>query len=158
MANVKYFKDVETLEDVRVRLIAHLQEIDPKSRKFETMIRQYEDACKKVGEIHENQKGEKYKKAVSTSPEDFALLVMKIMSMQGVSLERVGTWFWASGNTKKYKSELAKMGFWWNRQRTVWQWHDPSEGKYRKSKKSSGLLKAIYGTMVIKGEEGEEVA
>lgn len=157
MANTAYFKNVETLEDVRVRLIEHLQKINPKSGKFETMIKQYEKACEKVGDVHANQKGEKYKNSVSTSPEDFAKLVIKIMAMQGVSLERVGTWFWASGNTKAYKSELKELGFWWNKQRSVWQWHDPSEGRYRKSRKSSGLLKAIYGDTVIKASE-EEVA
>ena len=159
MANVNYFKNVETLEDVRVRLIQNLQNIDPKSRSFKTMVGQYEKAYAKHIADHINKKGEPYKENVETPSEEFLNIILTIMMMDGVTLERVGTWFWASGNTKSYKTELKKLGFWWNQKRAVWQWHDKkAEGNGWKSRKHSAVIKAIYGETVIKSEAEEEGA
>ena len=159
MANVRYFKNVATLEDVRVRLIQHLHEVDPKSRRFKTVISQYEKAYEEFRSAHVKKNGEPYIERASTEPDEFLNIIINIMMMDGVNLERVGTWFWASGNTKTYKAELKKLGFWWNKDRLVWQWHDKNaEGRSRKSKKNSGLIKAIYGETVIKADAEEEGA
>lgn len=158
MGRTNYFKNVETLEDVRVRLIENLQNCNPRYPSFKTMLGQYEAAYNAHSADHVKADGTPYKAAVSTSAEEFLHIITSIMAMDGVQVDRVGTWFWASGNTKTYKAELKNLGFWWNRNRGVWQWHDPKEGKYRPSKKGSGLVKAIHGVTVVKAADDESAA
>lgn len=111
MARVNYFKGAETLEDVREKLIQHLQEIDPKSGKFETMVRQYLASCEENGKKHKNKYGKLYegKSEVKISPEDFRSLMTKILAMKGVKIAIEGRWIWASGDTKKYSKELSEL-------------------------------------------------
>lgn len=158
MANVNYFKNVETLEDVWEKLIENLQEIDPKNRSFKTMTRQYEKEYLKHISNHTNKKGEPYIEKFETPPDKFLNIILGIFMMDGVQLERVGTWLWASGNTKTHREDLIKLGFWWNKKRLVWQWHDPAQGKGRNSKKGTKALKAVHGNVVIKANAEEEGA
>ncbi len=109
MARVSYFQGAETLEDIRVKLIDHLREIDPKSGRFETMIDQYQKACVKIGDNHKSRKGKIYEKRVAIAPSAFASVVQRILALDGVEIRNEGTWFWVSGNTKAHKDELGKI-------------------------------------------------
>lgn len=110
MANVSYFKGVQTLEDIRVKLIENLKELDSDSGKFQTMMEQYNKAWLKVGENHKSRKGKIYAKRIdSISPKDFASMMQRILAMDGVEIKNEGTWFWVSGNTEAHKKELGAI-------------------------------------------------
>lgn len=110
MARVNYFKGVETLEDVRATLIEKLQELDPKSGRWDTMFTQYLRACDTVGAKHKSRKGKIYEGHVAISPGQFAILAQKILGMEGVNLKVEGTWVWIYGNTKANKQQLGELG------------------------------------------------
>ena len=153
-----YFKDCATLEQVRERFIVSVQEVKPGSKTAAALLEQYRTAYETHKADRVNSDGVPYHKEATINADDFAKLVYAVLAMEGVELELVGTWFWASGNTKPYKKELLGLKFWWNKKRQVWQWHDPSEGKYRPSKKSSGLVRIINGSKVIKTVTSEDEA
>ena len=130
MARVNYFAGVQTLEDVKDKLIENLKAIDPKSPKFKTMMKQYENAYNAYNALHHTKAGKVFQKPFLMTPEKWAELSMKMLAMDGVKLERSGRWYRATGETKPKKEELKALGFFWNGK--VWQWHDVADSKYYK--------------------------
>jgi hypothetical protein len=112
MARVNYFKGAETLEDVRMMLIEKLREIDPNSKRLETLNDQFQRACVTYGDKHRSKKGKIYAtgKYAKISPAAFSKLVGKIAKMEGVTCYVEGSWIWIKGNTKTYRKELAELG------------------------------------------------
>ena len=60
--------------------------------------------------------------------------------MPGVNVEVCGSWIWATGNTKAYKSALKELGFKWASRKSAWYFH---VGPYRKRSKSELSLDEI---------------
>lgn len=112
MARTSYFKGVECLEDVREKLIENLRSLDPKSQRFETMIEQYQKSCVKLCDKRKSKAGKIYdsKKRVAIPPKEFASLMHKILSLDGITSYRDGAWMWFKGETKKHSKELAAIG------------------------------------------------
>lgn len=135
MANIKYFKEVAALENVQDQFINYLDELDPKSGKFETMLKQYRETYEANRKKHFTKRGAIFEMDFETSAEQFAEIVMYVKALPDVTLERVGRWLYASGDTKPHKETLKEYGFFWSGKRKCWMWHDPADvsNKYRKS-------------------------
>lgn len=124
MANIRYFKGCETLEDVRDLLALHIQNLKPESKSYSTMLRQYEEAYKEYSDKHKNRSGKIYIQPVSTSPERFRKFIETMLSYEGVTVERVGTWYHIYGETKPHKDEIRSFGAGWRWREEKWKWHD----------------------------------
>ncbi len=146
----KYFSNIKTLEDVREQFLAYLATTKRPSKAF---FEQYLENAVKYQSEHISMAGKQYQKSAKTAPDEFAAMVLAIKNMQGVKLELVGRYLWASGATYNFKSELKKYGFIWNRKRSVWMWEDLGNGKGLKSSLDTDSLKAKYGASTIYDNE-----
>lgn len=95
--------------------------------------------------IGSDQKEHIYRYNQATESEMVAKFYAAVAArMGGVTLEIIGTWLWATGDTRPHKDTLKAMGFWWNAKRACWQWH---VGQYhsRRSPLSTDALRRVYG-------------
>lgn len=142
----KYFSNIVTLEDVREQFLAHLATTKKPSKAF---FEQYLENANKFKSAHISMAGKLYQKEAKTSADDFAMMVLTIKNMDGVKLELVGRYLWASGKTYNFKAELKKYGFIWNRKRNCWMWEDLGNGKGLKSELDTASLKSKYGARTV---------
>ena len=142
----KYFSNIATLEDVRQQFLAHIATGKKPSKAF---FEQYLTVAEQFKSEHVSMEGKSFKREAKTSAEDFAKMVLSIKTMQGVKLELVGRYLWASGNTYSFKNDLKNYGFIWNRKRSVWMWQDLGTGKGLSSKLDTESLKSKYGASII---------
>jgi hypothetical protein len=85
----------------------------------------------------------RYDRATET---ELAEMISKVISIEGVTVEIIGTWLWVSGDTYDCKSYLKECGFKWARGKKSWYFHT---GSYRKfSKKSYGMddIRSMWGS------------
>ena len=102
------------------------------------------------GKEHTYRYNEKTEKKIQAALQ--ALLALK---MDNVKIELVGTWVWASGDTRPHKEELKKAGLIWHGKRKLWYWR--VRGGPRKY---TGLpfndLRKLYGSKEYKPEESQK--
>ncbi len=72
--------------------------------------------------------------------EQLAAIYEKIKHFQGITIEVAGTWFWLTGNTYPYRTELKGIGFKWAGKKKAWYFH---EGEYKKETRRNWDLNEI---------------
>lgn len=149
---MKFFKDVKTLEELKQeykRLAKlHHPDVGGDHETMKLVNSEYDEMVKilKNGNTDKNQDSD-------VDLEDFKEVIEKLIIYDDIILEIVGTWLWASGDTKPHKELLSKeLGFFWNPKREVWQKKpkDQQNKKFVNSKKSDEELKRMYGSKKVK--------
>lgn len=66
--------------------------------------------------------------------------------MQNVTVELVGTWIWAHGDTRPHRDTLKKLGYIWHSKRKMWYFRTARNKRRYANKMSFDDLRAIYGS------------
>lgn len=74
--------------------------------------------------------------------------------MDGVEVELIGLWIWVSGNTKPYKEQLKKLGFFYKPSKMSWACDNGVKAMSRKSH-TMQEIKSWYGSSRYSSEELE---
>ena len=123
----KYFKDINTLEELRRQYRDLLKKYHPDNANGSTEATQeinaeYDRLFKMLKDRHEsksadnqNTKQSDYSQNMYDWENDKALheVLEKIINFNGIDIEIAGQWIWISGNTYAYKKELKEIGFKW---------------------------------------------
>lgn len=159
---MKYFKEVNTLEELRKQYRDLLKLYHPDNANGSTEITQqinaeYDQLFKILKNRHEthsaddNQNSTDFNNMKYDFTEDQILreMLQKIIHMHNATIEVVGAWLWISGNTYQYKKELKSLGFKWASQKKMWYWH--SEAFRKKSHKSLSMndIRNYYGSTEV---------
>ena len=119
----KYFKDVNTLEELRKQYKDLLKKFHPDNANGSTEATQeinaeYDKLFKVLKNRHESTSADskdgnqsEYNQNMYDWENDKALreILEKIINFDGIEIEIVGQWIWISGNTYGYKKELKEM-------------------------------------------------
>jgi len=159
----KYFKDVNTLEELRRQYRDLLKKHHPDNANGSTAATQeinaeYDRLFKALKDRHEsksadnsNTKQSDYSQNMYDWENDKALreVLEKIINFNGIDIEIAGQWIWISGNTYTYKKELKEFGFKWASQKKQWYWH--SEIFRKKSHKTLSMedIRNYYGSTKV---------
>lgn len=163
---MKYFKDVNTLEQLRRQYKELLKRFHPDNANGSTEATQeinaeYDQLFKILKNKHENNshktadsttdKGSDYSKNMYDWENDKALreVLQQIINFDGIEIEIVGAWIWVSGNTYSYKKELKELGFKWASQKKQWYFH--TDAFRKKSHKSLSMedIRSYYGSTKV---------
>lgn len=82
---------------------------------------------------------------------DYADILQKLFSIDGIEIELCGSWLWISGNTREYKEQLKEWGCKWSNNNKAWYWYS---GEYhRKSRKRYTMdeIRDLHGSERITG-------
>lgn len=152
---MKYFTDCKTVEAVKRRYKDLAKQLHPDcggdAEKFKEMSAEFEIAFKLYKDIHEEARAEEAEGATEDTEDtaaDWKEKIDGLMHMDGVNLEIIGSWIWATGNTYQWKEDLKNKGFRWSKSKKAW-YHTgestPPAKKYRGTCKSLNEVRAKWG-------------
>lgn len=152
-----YFKSCKTIEDVKETFRDLAKKLHPDcggdAEQFKKMMAEYTIIFKRLKNVHRT--GEKKTEQEShteytESPEEFADIINKVIHLDGVEIDIVGTWVWLSGNTYPHRETIKAAGFFFSSKHKKWYYN----GSTKKSKKHSKLtyeqVKDIHGCKTVK--------
>lgn len=159
---MRYFKDCRTIEDVKKRYRELAKKLHPdcggSAEEFKCMSAEYEEAFERCKNVHINAEGETYEKETAETPEEFADLIEKLLHMDGVHIEIIGSWVWLTGNTMIYKDEIKAAGFWWSKSKRAWYYNGSEHKTRRRGRYSMDGLRMKWGTIEVEKEPQRKLA
>ena len=168
----KYFKDINTLEELRKQYRDLLkkyhpdnaggnteacQEINAEYDKLFKILKDRHESKSTGGHNDQNTKQSDYSQNMYDWENDKALreTLEKIINFDGIEIEIAGQWIWISGNTYTYRKDLKEIGFKWASQKKQWYFH--TEIFRKKSRKSLSMddIRSYYGSTRVQTMQKE---
>ena len=144
---MKYFEKLHTLAEIKReyhRLTKlHHPDVGGDTATMQEINRQYKEA---VEWIARHGEGRDRQDAAREVPEEYAAAVAAVVNLDGIELELVGTWIWATGNTRVHKDALKAAGYRWASKKLAWYWRPEEEAAARGSRKSLEEIREKYGS------------
>lgn len=163
-----YFKDINTLEELRKQYkellkkyhpdnggdVAIMQEVNAEYDKLFKVLKDKHDSTAK-----DNEKSD-YEANMYDWENDKALreVLEKIINFDGIEILICGQWIWVDGNTYSYKKELKEIGFKWASQKRKWYFHTDTFRKKSRKTLSMEDIQSYYGSTTVKGMDKKQIA
>lgn len=159
---MKYFKNIETLEELRKQYKELLKTHHPDNggnvADMQEINSEYDRLFKVLKNKHESKTADSEKATYDNMKYDFAEdeqlreMLQKIISFSNATIEICRSWLWAF-NSYEYRKELKEMGFKYAPKKQAWYWH--SEAFRKKGKKALSMddIRNYYGSTEIKTED-----
>jgi len=153
MMNKNYFEDAKTLEDVKQLYKKLARELHPDcnpgkdtTADFQRMQQQYNEAFKRLKNVHVNKDGETYTKETEETPEQYADIINALLRCPGLMIELCGSWLWITGNTREHTDTLKALHFRWSRNKSAWYFHFEPYRKHSKKSVDLDTIRSMYGS------------
>jgi len=144
---MKYFEKLHTLAEIKReyhRLTKlHHPDVGGDTATMQEINRQYKEA---LAWIEKHGEGKDRQDAAQEVPEEFMAAVAAVVNLDGIILDLVGAWIWATGNTRTHKEALKAAGFRWASKKFAWYWRPEWAAVGKGSKKSLDEIKDKYGS------------
>ena len=164
---MRYFKNVETLEELRKQYKELLKKYHPDNPNGSTEATQevnaeYDNLFKVLKDRHEHKTEQtsdsdkkNYDNMKYNFEEDEKLreVLQAIIHLSDITIEICGSWIWISGNTYQHKTELKEHGFKFASKKKQWYWHTEAFRKRGKKALSMEDIRNYYGSTEVKTEE-----
>ena len=83
---------------------------------------------------------------VNEMPEEFRIVIEKLLSIPDIIIELCGNWVWVSGETKAHKEEIKAAGCFWTKKKGMWYWRCAKDAHHGKSNASMADIRRKYGS------------
>lgn len=80
--------------------------------------------------------------------------VAEVIGLEGLIVELVGRWIWATGDTWTHRARLKASAFYWAAKKKAWYWHKPEDSVARGGKKSLEEIRSKYGSKILRAGAG----
>lgn len=156
----KFFNNIETLEELkkeyRKLVVKHHPDNGGDGKIFNQIKVEYEKMFNLVKDTHKNADGETYQKQTDEVASEFIDLINKLMELEAITIEIIGSFVWVGGETKPHKDQLKELKFKWSSNKTMW-YKAPDDYKKRSRKKYAiDDLRNMYGTTGEQGSKGKK--
>lgn len=171
-----YFKDVQTLEELRKQYRDLLKKYHPDNENGSEEITkaintEYERLFKILKNKHDSrQQNTRSSNATGNNDSsynnmkyDFAEderlreMLQKIIYFSDITIEIIGNWIWISGNTYQYRKELKELGFKFAGQKKCWYWHSESYRKKSHKRLSMDDIRNYYGSTEVEPDRRQRL-
>lgn len=160
---MKYFKNVNTLEELRKQYKELLKKHHPDNGGSEEATKAinavYEQLFKVLKNRHESKaSGAESKSSYNDMKYDFTEdvklreVLQKIIHFEGITIEICGSFIWVSGNTYQYKKQFKEFGFLWASQKKQWYWRPETYVKRSHKTLSMQDIRNYYGSTEVQPE------
>jgi hypothetical protein len=151
-----FFENVKTLDELKKQYKKLCKQYHPDNggdaETMKAVNAEYDEVFARVKNIRETADGRTYTAAESTTekPEEFMNIINRIIGLDGIIIELIGTWIWVTGDTYKCKESLKAAGFKWCGKKKAWSWHRPEDAKISKKKFTLDEIRSKFGSEEIK--------
>ena len=151
-----YFKSCKTIEDVKEVYRKLAKKLHPdcggNAEEFKKMSAEYTTAYNRFKNIHRDQKTDQTEKTEyrEYTAEEFADIINKVIHLDGVEIEIVGTWVWLSGNTYPHRETIKAAGFFFSSKHKKWYFNGSTKKSRKHSKLSYEEVKNLHGCKTVK--------
>ncbi len=153
---MKYFNNINNLEELKKeykRLVIKLhpdlnKEIDT-TKEFVEMQKCYDIVFNQVKFNHVNFKGETYREETQETPEEFKNIINKIVTIEGINIDIIGSWVWVTGNTYSCRDLLKQLNFKWCNNKKAWSYHSTDYKKRSRKTYTLDYLKDTFGCVSV---------
>ena len=158
----KYFKDVNTLEELRRQYRDLLKRFHPDNAngsteatqeinaEYDRLFKLLKDRHEKSADSNEDNAKTAFNNMKYDFTEDAKLREMlgKIIGFDGITIEIIGNWIWAF-DSYIYHKELKELGFRYARNKKAWYFH--TDAFRKKSHKSLSMedIRNYYGSTEV---------
>ena len=162
-----YFMGCETIEDVKARFKELAKRLHPdnggNAEEFKKMMSEYTIAFNRYKNKHKatNEGQDSNHEGSSTeTAEEFAELIEKLLKMEGVKIEIIGSWIWLTGNTYAYRDQIKELRFFWSTTHKAWYYTgEDKKGRQKGRYRKVNDLKKKWGcTDVGNGRDAKKLA
>ena len=122
---LKFFNGIKTLEELKKKYRELCMKYHPDLGGDEETMKaingEYDAVFPRVKNVHYSAKKEEYYERETNETSDmFKDIIERLIHMEGVVSEIVGSFIWLSGNTRTYKEQIKSMGFKWHSAKEMW--------------------------------------
>lgn len=163
---MKWFKDISTLEDLQKKykqlVIKHHPDNGGSNDAIKEINAEYDILFKKLKNGYEHfesyQKSTNRQKQAYDSVKDIKIreMIVKLSRFQGLVIELCGVWLWVTGDTKRYKEELKKLGLHYAPQKKCWYIHWDEFVQHGTKSSSMSHIRTKYGSTIINIDNQEK--
>lgn len=155
---MKFFKDIETLEDLRnqYKTLVYIHHPDKGGNveDMQALNNEYEKLREIYKNKHRTKEGKVYTKQSTAEdvPDKFVEIINDIIKFN-VRIEIIGEWIWVF-NAYQCKDILKQKGFFYCSNKKAWAWaENPKTNKFKLTLKQ---IRNIYDSQVIKDIEQQQ--
>jgi hypothetical protein len=155
---MKWFNDCKTLEEVKAAYKKLAKQYHPDlggdTATMQAINTEYTFACAKTikganlsDEQTENEMrfSEAYRKAIE-----------QVIHLEGITVELVGMWLWATGQTYFFRKQLKSAGFFFAPKKQAWYFRTDEYRVNKSSGKSLEQIRRKYGSEVLTGDKPKQ--
>lgn len=152
----KFFENVKTLEELRKEYHSLAMKFHPDreggdTKTMQAINAQYEKLTKKLINAHEDYSDDRKDWEMHVS-EELMIKIGKIIHLQGVNIELIGSWLWLSGNTYAVREILKAEGFKFSPPKCAWYFHSGEYIKRNNTLHSMDELRNLWGHQEIESK------
>ena len=151
----RYFDHITTADELRKEYhrlaMIHHPDHGGDTATMQAINAQYDEAGKRIasGAAARRPETEGTGAAESFNAAAFRAAVMAAVRWPDITLELVGSWLWATGNTFGHREALKAAGYRWSKGHKAWYYHDETAAVRKASKLSLEEIKVKYGSSRI---------
>lgn len=126
---------------------ADMQQINA---EYEYLMKAGLESVKNSTDINEQRAWSDYKQ--------YADILQKIIFLEGLKIEIIGSWLWLSGNTYTHYETIKNAGFRFSASKKSWYWYNGIDtAKHYRGRYNMAQLRAKHGAVVIESEEQKKI-
>jgi len=158
MMNGTYFKNISTLEQLRTAYHCLIRNNHPDNggtwtgKDFAAMTKEYKAFFKELEKwdtTHTREDATAAERNKYNKKQDQAIrrAMRKVVHLNGINIEIVGSWIWIDGNTYECRDYLKSIGYTWSKSRKKWHFTPYQRAKwYKGGKMSFDEIRERYGS------------
>lgn len=151
---MKWFNPVpRTLEELktmyRTLAMKHHPDCGGTVEAMQQINNEYDTLFEQLKTVHTTATGDTYTADTNEKPEQFKNIISRLIVLEGINIEIIGSWVWLTGNTYNYKEQIKAIGFRWANSKKAWYYHTD---EYRKTSRKTFTLDEIrdlYGSQTV---------
>lgn len=156
---MKYFENCKNIEDIKEMYRKLAKKLHPDcggdAEEFKKMMNEYKTAFNRFKNIHRtgDKKADQTEQRTEYSEqtaEEFADIINKVIHLDGIEIDIVGTWVWLSGNTYPHRETIKAAGFFFSSKHKKWYYNGSTKKSRKHSKLSYEEVKNIHGCKTVK--------